>query len=87
MVDLRENGAEQNWLVTSALQYADWGMHSLQGSSPWLHDRFRYKETGERKTMLLTTVLLYTFGGNEVGLNQILNTCMPELSKDANYYF
>ena len=36
--------------------------------------------------MFLTIVLLYTFTANKVGLNQILNTCMPSLSKDANYY-
>ena len=36
--------------------------------------------------MVLTIVLLFTFRANKVGLNQILNTCMPLLSKDANYY-
>jgi hypothetical protein len=36
--------------------------------------------------MLLTIVLLYNFKADKVGLNQILNTYMPALSKDANYY-
>ena len=85
-IDLRENVAHQNRQATSAQQYGEWGMHALQGSSPWLHDRFRYKETGERKTMLITIVLLYNFRANKVGLNQILNTYVPALYKDANYY-
>jgi hypothetical protein len=84
--DLGERVAWQNQQATSAQQFAEWGMHSLQGSFPRLHDRFRYEETGERKTMLLTIVLLYNFRANKVGLNQILNTYMPALSKDANYY-
>ena len=36
--------------------------------------------------MLLTIVLLYTFRANKASLNQILNTYMPALSKDSNYY-
>ena len=36
--------------------------------------------------MLLTIVLLYNYSVNKVGINQILNTYMPALSKDANYY-
>jgi hypothetical protein len=36
--------------------------------------------------MLLTIVLLYNFTPNKVGLNQILDTYMPALYKDANYY-
>ena len=40
------------------------------------------KSQGEEKIV----VLLYTFGVNKVGLNQILNTHMPTISKDANYY-
>ena len=84
--DLGENVAWENWQATSARQYAEWGMHALKGSFPQLHDRFRYEETRERKTMLLTIVLLYNFWANKVGMNQILNTHMPALSKDANYY-
>ena len=55
--DLGENVAWQNQQATSVRQYSEWGMHALQGSFPRLHDRFRYKETGERKIMLLTIVL------------------------------
>ena len=84
--DLGENAAWQNQQATSARQYSEWEMHSLQGSFPRLHDRFRYEETGERKTMLLTIVLLYNIKANKVGLNQILNTHVPALSKDANCY-
>ena len=83
--ELGENVARQNRQATSARQYAEWGMRALQGSFPWLHDRFRYKEAGERKTTLLTIVLLYNFRANKVGLNQILNTYMPALSRDVKY--
>jgi hypothetical protein len=58
------------------------GMHAFEGFFSWLHDRLRYKEPGRGKNV----VLLYTFGVNKVGLNQILNTHMPTISKDANYY-
>ena len=61
-------------------------MHALQGSFPRLRDRFQYEENGERKAMLLTIVLLYNLRVNKVGINQILNTYMPVLSKDTNYY-
>ena len=36
--------------------------------------------------MMLTNVLLYNFTPNKVSLNQILNTYIPALTKDANYY-
>jgi DDE superfamily endonuclease len=84
--DLGVNVDRQNLQATSAQQYTEWRMHVLQVSFPQLHDRFRYKEIGEKKTMLLTIVLLYNFRANKAGLNQILNTYMPALSKDANYY-
>ena len=84
--DLGEDVARQDRQATSARQFAEWGMHALQGSFPRLRDRFQYEENGERKAMLLTIVLLYNFRVNKVGINQILNTYMPALSKDANYY-
>ena len=84
--DLGEDVARQDCPATSAWQIAEWGMHALQGSFPRLSDRFQYEENGERKAMLLTIVLLYNYRVNKVGINQILNTYMPALSKDANYY-
>ena len=84
--DLGENVAWQNWQIMSPWQYAEQGMHALQGSFPWLHDRFRHKETREENNVENNCVLLYNFRANKAGLNQILNTYMPALSKDANYY-
>ena len=37
--------------------------------------------------MLLIIVLLNNFRANKAGLNQILNSYMPTLSKGADYYF
>ena len=44
-----------------------------------------YKEKGERKVILKFIVLLYNYRARKVGLNHILNTYMPELSKDYLY--
>jgi len=84
-----EQGAQEAILdkqATSARQFAEWGMRQLQGSFPRLKDRFTYEENGERKQMLRSIVYLYNFRVKKVGLNQITNVFMKELSKDARYY-
>jgi hypothetical protein len=83
-----ELGPEQALIdrqATSARQFAEWGMRALQGSFPRLKNRFIYEERGERKHMLKCIVHLYNFRARRVGLNQITNVYMPELSKDANF--
>ena len=70
--------------ATSCRQAAEWGMRALQGSFPRLKDWFYYEENGERRVMLKFITLLYNYRARKVGLNQILNTYMPELSRDAN---
>ena len=76
-----------NAAATSVRQYAEWGMRALQGSFPRLKDRIKYEVHGERKEILQCIVLLYNFRARTVGLNQITNTFMPHLSKDAMYLF
>ena len=71
--------------ATSCRQAAEWGMHGLQGSFPRLKDRIPYEENGDRRLMLMFITLLYNFRARRVGMNQILNTYMPEVSRDANY--
>ena len=56
--DLRENVVWKNLQATSVWKYAEWGVHAHQEIFPQWDDRFRYKEIGERKTMLMTTVSL-----------------------------
>ena len=38
--DLGEDVARQDCQANSAQQFAEWGMHALQGSFPRLRDRF-----------------------------------------------
>ena len=74
-----------NTQATSVRQSAEWGMRAFQGSFPRIKDRMIYEERGERKLILKFVVLLYNYRARKVGLNQILNTYMPELSKDYLY--
>ena len=72
--------------ATSLQQAAEWGMRALQGAFPRLKDHITYEENGERSVILQLLPLLYNLRCNKVGLNQIRNTYMPSLSKDADYY-
>ena len=70
--------------ATSARQTAEWGMRGLQSSFPRLKDRFVYEERGERRITLKMLVLIYNMRARMVGINQIRNTYMPHLNRDAN---
>ncbi len=59
-------------------------MRTLQASFPRLKDRFKYEERGERRIVLKLIVLLYNMRARMVGINQILNTYMPYLDRNAN---
>lgn len=76
-----------NQEATSMRQAAEWGMRALQSSFPRLKDRIVYEEFGERKIIIKMILLLYNLRARRVGINQILNTYMPELNKDANNLF
>jgi hypothetical protein len=70
--------------ATSARQTAEWGMRMIQKSFPGLKDRFVYEERGERRICLKMMVLLYNMRARMVGINQIRNTYMRHLTRDAN---
>ena len=72
--------------ATSLRQAAEWGMRALQSAFPRLKDHIAYEENGERTIILQLLPLLYNLRCSKVGLNQIRNTYMPSLSKDADYY-
>lgn len=72
--------------ATSARQASEWGMRAFQGTFPRMKDRFIYEEHGERKLMILTTILLFNFRARVVGINQILNTYMPHIGVEANLF-
>ena len=72
--------------ITAARQSAEWGMKAFQVIFPRLKDRFVYEENGERKMVLLTTVLLFNFRSHVVGIDQILNTYMPHMGAEANIF-
>jgi hypothetical protein len=65
---------EQSRQVTSLRQSAEWGMRALQAGFPRLKDRLFYKETGERKCILYSLVLLFNLRSRIVGMNQISST-------------
>jgi hypothetical protein len=70
--------------ATSAWQTAEWGMLALQASFSRLKDQFVNEERGERRIVLKMMVLLYNMWAWMVGINQIRNTYMPHLMRDAN---
>jgi len=70
--------------TTSARQTAEWGMLTIQASFPRVKDRFIYEERGERRIVLKMFVLLYNMRARMVGINQIRNTYMRHLHRDAN---
>jgi hypothetical protein len=70
--------------TTSARQTAEWGMLSIQASFPRLKDRFIYEERGERRLVMKMFVLLYNMRARMVGINQIRNTYMTHLNRNAN---
>jgi hypothetical protein len=70
--------------TTSARQTAEWGMLSLQTSFPRIKDRFTYEERGERRIVLKLLVLLYNMRARMIGINQIRNTYMRNLDRNAN---
>lgn len=72
--------------ATSARPTAEWGMRALQETFPRLKDRFVYEARGERKVMILSTVLLLNLRTRLVGINQILNSYMPHLSVEEDYF-
>jgi hypothetical protein len=70
--------------TTSARQTAEWDMLSIQASFPRVKDRFIYEERGERRIVMKMFVLLYNMRARMVGINQIRNTYMPHLLRNAN---
>lgn len=73
--------------ATSARQSAEWGMRALQSSFPRLKDRLIFEVRGERRLILVSSVLLFNFRTSVVGLNQLLHVYMPHLSPEANSLF
>ena len=76
-----------NQEATSMRQSAEWGMRALQASFPRLKDRLLFEEFGERRLIMKLMLLLYNYRARKVGINQILNTYMPALRRDANQAF
>ena len=67
-----------------ARQKAEWEMRVIQMSFPWLKARFVYEERGERRIYLKMLVLIFNMRARMVGINQIQNTYMKYLTRDAN---
>ena len=63
---------------------AEWGMLTIQASFPRICDWFIYEEHGEQRIVLKMFVLLYNLRARMVGINQIRNTYMPHLQRNAN---
>jgi hypothetical protein len=73
--------------ATALRQSAEWGMRCVESSFPRLKDRFQYEETGERRLVLKSCILLHNVRARLVGINQIRNVYMPHLQVDANERF
>jgi hypothetical protein len=59
-------------------------MRMFRTSFPWVKDRFVYEEKGEQRIYLKMLVLLYNMRARMVGINQIRNTYMKHLTRNAN---
>jgi hypothetical protein len=70
--------------ATSARQTAEWGIRMCQTSFPWVKNRFVYEERGERHICLKMLVLLFNMRTRMDGNNQIRNTYMKHLTRNAN---
>jgi hypothetical protein len=56
----------------------------MQASFPRVKDRFVYGERGEQRIVLKMFAMLYNMRARMVGINQIQNTYMRHLKRDAN---
>jgi hypothetical protein len=59
-------------------------MLTMQASFPRVKDRFVYEERGEQRIVLKMFAMLYNMRARMVGINQIQNTYMRHLKRDAN---
>ncbi len=84
MRELRKLDLHKKRQATLARQTVEWGVQMFQMSFPWVKDRFVYKERGERRICLKMLVLLYNMRTRMVGINQIRNTYMKHLTRNAN---
>ncbi len=70
--------------ATSARHTTEWGMLTMQASFPMVKERFVYKDREKRRIVLKMFVVLYSMRAKIVGINQIRNTYMQHLQRDAN---
>ncbi len=70
--------------ATLARQISEWGIWMFETSFPRVKDRFVYKERGEQRICLKMPVLLHHMRARMVGINQIRNTYMTHLIRNAN---
>jgi hypothetical protein len=74
--------------ATSLRQSAEWGMRAFQVAFPRVKVRLQNEESGERKCVLTSLVLLFNLRSRLVGLNQILSTFYsPYINRPANEVF
>ena len=80
----RKLDIQQKRQATLAQQSAEWGMLTMQTSFPRIKDRFVYEERGEWRIVLKMFVILYNMRARMMEINQIRNTYMINLERDAN---
>jgi hypothetical protein len=72
--------------ATSIRQLAEWGMHQIRCKFPRMDDTIRYEEKGLRRLDLSLMIRLYNHQCETIGMNQILNTFMLQVSKEKKYF-
>jgi hypothetical protein len=83
------NGAAQllqNKEATAIRQLSEWGMRQMQSKFPRMTDTLKYEEHGRRKLDLNLMIRLYNHNVRRIGMNQILDSYMPEKSAERRYY-
>lgn len=72
--------------ATSMRQNVEWGMRMFQWTYPHMKNRFIYKERGERKPMILLTIILFNLRTKIDALNKIRTVFIHFLSVEAQYF-
>ncbi len=64
---------------TRAMTHAsEWGIRALQSSFPCLKGRMIHEETDKQNNIMTTMILFFYLHSQQVGINQILKTHMPQ---------
>jgi hypothetical protein len=73
--------------ATAIRQMAEWGMRQMKAKFPRLcHAIIPMEDAGQRRIDISLMVRLYNHQVQDIGMNQILSTFIPERSAERRYF-